>query len=709
VSEFYGKTAIVLVGESALDIIAPLLPEGICLLTLSADGLINGEDPKTEDASGTVPLIGMGVGLLSLFVTEEERAAAVSLIDHAKQHGMRLLPEICEIDIHADKTVSREAAMKVLVRALFSRFESETKFAGNTLRQLNAIRGEHERQALNYERARKLVTELGSHVRKLQIDLAPGTEVLKVRKGQDVAEFAQYLPADLVSINAIWLHVSREARRARGYVILSVECAGSRLRLAERQIPYSDLAEGWCRFELPVSLESVWGDALLTVQLVGAGGPAFSFSDIVAVRFGDEDGKSLALRLETYLAGLLEDAETGQPLVNVRSRLPRVSGIGLVDRLKIVGGDQALQEISSELQEPAVSAEAEAGNWLQLRAREERPVAVFIPKLVPSTANDIVLEVEHGHREGALCRIVAVRYPAEKSPVEILGSIVSKNGDLVDAGMCDTTGAIWSAALLSCGQKKQLTVSKPAEEGTVSSLMLVALTAGAGDIDASCRINWVDIYIKPPNGISLSKPAYSPNAALSQMYYKIPELAGQVKFYQGEAALDKISRRLGYSPFLLKEGSGVLQTHPYENSPSAGLIEGICPPRARRISSEVSTAHAAANSFTYVMGIIPAGHRNRADLIDHIFEQVRGGEFRHVDSKTGVEWVARTLPPLKTYMLDLEIQNVSDQPCDVFIGAVSLGDAASYAWCRWYSVSVTCAEGSPGLNTYLNPVQVEGA
>jgi len=184
---------------------------------------------------------------------------------------------------------------------------------------------------------------------------------------------------------------------------------------------------------------------------------------------------------------------------------------------------------------------------------------------------------------------------------------------------------------------------------------------------------------------------------------RLPDLAGNIVFYQGAVKLAQITEKLGFSPMTISEETSSLQTHPFEKKVSAAVLRSGLPVGALRISCEAGTAHESAPEFLYILAILPHDIENSADAVDACVDQVRQGTLSGLDQHSGVQWCARTLQALKIGELAIELAEVPTKAADVVFGAIATSGDHSYGWCRWYSYSVTLADAETVKHSLSRP------
>lgn len=505
---FYSTTFSVLVGVEVYDHLKGLLPDAVEVFLLSSDGLIHSVDETSATAGDGYQLAGMALGLKAVIVAEHRTTETKWLTKHSKKHGMPFVPRL-----HAVGGADSDA-QSLVVAFVADVLAQELKFVnaevGTTQQQIVNLRGRYERLWLSHEKAKRMIKGIGFNLRNICFSLEPGRSVARAGASEARHEYRQLLPTDLAGLAGLHLFVeSGPAEKAQGDITVVIRRVADNALIGEVKLDYSALEPGWVAFNFPTIITDAYGDGALEILWNGAGGPAFAFADVDADRYGDENGKTLALRIEKGLSV--------QPLNH-----------GVAADLDITLAAQSYLEAG------------ERNSW-QVRTQ------------------------------------------------------------------------------------------------------------------------------------------------------RLPDLAGNIVFYQGAAKLAQITEKLGFSPMTISEETSSLQTHPFEKYASAAILSSGVPVGALRISCEVGTAHESAPDFIYILAVLPHDIENSTAAVDNCVAQVEQGTMSGVDADTGVQWCARRLEALKVSELAIDLAEIPVRAADVVFGAIATSGDHSYGWCRWYSYSVNLA------------------
>ena len=506
---FYGTSFAVLVDHELYDILADVLPETIDVFLLMPNGLIQGVEEVGSEANGGLQFIGMAVGLKAIIAADTRAADIDWLIKHSEKHEMPFVPRI--LALNGAEVEARSRAAAFVADVLGQELAAVNARVGTTQQQIVNLRGRYERLWLSHEKAQRMIKGIGFNLRNICFSLAPGLGTVSV--GADVTkhEYRQLLPTDLAGLAGLHLFVKgAPASEAQGDVTVKIRRVADNALIGETKLAYPAIEPGWVAFGFPEIITDAYGDGVLEITWNGAGGPAFATADVDADRFGDANGKTLALRIEKGLS-------------------------------------------------------------------------------VPRPDHDAVGEVNSAQTSNSF----------------------------LDAGMRNT----WQVRT-----------------------------------------------------------------------HRLPDLAGNIVFYQGAAKQAQITEELGFSPMTISEETSSLQTHPFADQVSAAILRHGLPVGAQRISCEVGTAHESAPDFIYILAVLPHGIEDPVSAFDTCVEQIKQGTTSGFDENSRVQWCARELKALKISELAIELAEIPVQAADVVFGAIATSGDHSYGWCRWYNYSVTLVD-----------------
>lgn len=174
------------------------------------------------------------------------------------------------------------------------------------------------------------------------------------------------------------------------------------------------------------------------------------------------------------------------------------------------------------------------------------------------------------------------------------------------------------------------------------------------------------------------------NSKLQIRVSRFSEILGQVEYYRGLTAQQELTNKYGFSPLMISEGTGAMQTHPLTDALSATFMAGGAVTGARRIMAEIGTGHESAPDFTYILMVLPSEVQNRAEVIEEIAEKVRVGVHHSDDIESGVYWSSQTIKPLRRGTVSIGFDTPRTEAGDVVFAVISQSGNISFGWCNWY-------------------------
>ena len=174
------------------------------------------------------------------------------------------------------------------------------------------------------------------------------------------------------------------------------------------------------------------------------------------------------------------------------------------------------------------------------------------------------------------------------------------------------------------------------------------------------------------------------NSKLQIRASRFSEILGQVEFYRGQAVQQELSDKYGFSPLMISEGTGAMQTHPLKDELSATVMAGGAVVGARRIMAEIGTGHESAPNFTYILMVLPSGVQNRQEIIEEIADKVRDGAYHSDDAESDVYWSAQIIKPLRRNSVSIGFDTPRTEAGDVVFAVISESGNISFGWCNWY-------------------------
>jgi hypothetical protein len=688
-SKFYSTQMAVIAGESVADVVGACTPEGVSLFILSEDGLVfeAGQIPSYK----ATDMQGMPIGLLGAIIGKPERAAAAAFSEVAILHETRNSLEVLDLADSIWRSTRERKICTFIAQALVNVTSQKLISSATHLKQLVVLRAEHEQLLYNYQLAKDMISGIGFSRRFCNFELAPGMQSIGPEDCKETFQYRQYLPIDLAGLAGVWLFVEPDSEvnyiNNDGYLTIVVRRAADEVIIGSAEKRYLDLKSGWTRFYFETVYDRCSGDAILEILWAGQGGPRLSLADVSAVRFGDALGRSLAMRLET---GLSDSAEASPSFYRAfeDNKLPRVSGCSLLQGATLIGGSVEKSALLEELGADFIQGSEEFG-WLQLHGLKDRPVGIEIKGRIPKLCSRLSLEAEIAHAGSAPFKFTIV-VTADGVCADQLIQDVLATGLNSGHSVNNAVGYIQKTVLLKALEKRTLTLDLEDLDINAENLLLIVSPTTASNDFAHCRWNFLDMYVPvvaPKVALDVENFNVNPlSKELSQ--FRFSELASQLSYYRSPTELEKISRRIGYSPYAIDDDRGYLQTHPFERNASIACLSHVISAGVTRISCEIATAHALGAEFTYFIAIIPKSIEQPAIILDQLAESLRCGDVDDRGSTASVEWSAMSVPASQNRQISMKITKFGAENCNLFCAALSRSDNAAFGWCRWYKLSI---------------------
>lgn len=686
--KLYSGASLVLVGADVACDVSPVVPDSVTLLVLHPAGLLTEEDDDI-DARKLAP-VGMGLNILGIIAGKETAEAAAAW--QAFSDKQKMFEPVRTVLLKGLARTRTAQAQAFLIERLAEEAKALRQELGEKEAGLAFFRNQNERFRLDYEKARRMLRGAGFGPQHIAADLPRGQETVGPGGTLDTRMFRQTLPCDTMALWTLSLYaVPPASSPSSGYVSVKLWHAGTGACLATRDVPYEDIVE-WTDFDFSEVGSTVFGDAILEIEwhegLESA--PLFSLSSIRADRYGDGDSQTLAMRM---IKGFVDPGE--QPQTQSGLSIHRLVALNTDFRMlrsamywpfEIRDGGYHAHLISSD----------DEKEYIQTHASSAGPSAVFLPDAIACGVCAVSAKVETAHPGGPNCRYFIVVLERDDEDDAETGMMrlrqLFATGDPLALRLPGTHVAHIDMAPNQAASFR-LEWDEAFERKADMALVVTSLdeTAEYG----WCR--WSDITfgfsyssIEGRTPLSLATEA----SALRLRVMKFPELAGRIEFLLGRSKLDELSRTLGFSPLLISEETGSLQTHPLKDYPSAAVLGGATPHEALRVACDVETAHDAAPAFIYVLAVVDSSVKDRERVIGNMLSGIKADDektWQGVNGRKTVQWHARLLYARQAATLEMEIMNRPKGTGDLVFAVLPAGDSVSYGWCRWYSLSITSA------------------
>ena len=540
---FYGATFSLIIGAEIYDLLAELMPEDAAVFILNSEGLIELAHPLANSAkenSGvdpagsakTIALSGLPVGLKAIIVDASRKSEAEALSAFCEDHQPDVLPSVLCLNFLRSGSLAKLSAalMNTLtpfgtinrckkqtegfLRALLEQnLHLSQQTLGTTQQQLSVLRQRYERLSLNHEKALRMMRGAGFRLRNICFSLHPSENTVGIVEDSSQHGFKQRLPIDLVGLVAIHLFVDEPPKRkVDGSLSISIRRCADQALIGETQMPYSKISKGWVVFEFAKMVSDTYGDGYLELLWQGKGGPKLALAELQADRYGDENGNTLALRLEKGLGSqsfatdndVPLDMEPGLPPTNFSDLEPvseavraagqlaswQIRSHCMADFLKefvFYRGAAELVKLSKELGFSPMSVNDETGA-LQTHPYQGKHSAAVLKGGVPIYAVQLSCEVCTAHvSAGAFTYILIVLPKHMKGAADAVDQIAEKvqAGDLV--GHDPANGVQWRAKTLKAMKTGNLSLDLAAGPTEPMDVVFAAKSAEGNDSYGWCR------------------------------------------------------------------------------------------------------------------------------------------------------------------------------------------------------------------------------
>lgn len=664
-----------------------LVPDGVRLFLLHASGVISTPDENLTMDMQTLGFVGFPAGLMGVIVSSKNKERADGLLKYAETHDPVVMPQVHVVS----RWRSGYGILKFINSLLAATAVRSRQGLARSQTQLARLRRDHEQLGLTVEKAGKMMRGIGLDTRTVAFELMPGDGSLGASGAAGVSEYVQTLPVDLTGFSGLALFVT-SVSEGEGELMVFVRCAADKRTVATFVADYRDFSEGWHHFSLPEPLFSVQGNGELYLVWTSAGkkagGPHFARTDRIADRFGDENHRSLALRVETGLA-IPPHQRSGDETFSDTLARSHIPAANLFCQGEFYGG-RALEEEGDQQRGWPVLTIDPRGGWLQTHPLTDGIAAFHVQGGLRRFAREISALVSLDHDKAAPCIAVLAALDASKVTEENVRetlSRVGKAGGLALEGQED--GLVWSAVPLVAMESKHFKVRFDLPLDTAHDLLLAAIPLHEDDSSFGwCRWREVGIGYQLPEADAVPVPASSAGqpSGRAVRITSFPDIAERIVFYRGRYAHDQLRMKLGFLPIQLLNDVGAMQMNPMEDQICAAELDGGLPTKAVRIVCNVGTAHMGARKFTYVLGVVSRNSKNRAEVIETVAKNI---EAEHYVGELGdVTWTAVKIPAMKRRQIALDLPAWTSAGDIPFFIVLPAEGNRQFGWCRWYSLAI---------------------
>ena len=695
---FYGSSRLVVMSADLYKSVADAVPPSLDILLLAPAGhLYLPSEDSSCDAASHRP-IGAPVGLLGFIVDESVRNWADTWSNWSLSQTGRIAPPISEIKVGDAVLTMQSLAEMGLTDAEQSRLS-----AARVQTDLAVLRRDFERSLINLEKARRIIRGAGYDTRYSTLSVPAGLKT--VRPDSQTGPLAPYvarygLPVDAAGVVGISLHfVVQKGSAAAGNLAVQLERSVDSRILGRSQVQFSEITAGWKYFELERSLQRSFGDAELVLEweVIGEGCvPEVSLTDAEPDRcgapmdddrIGDNPADKTLPAMQIWSGFAPGDLADDHNFSSSPKERRRTAISGLFERATVLTGDGTEQDVINI--DPS-------GAWLQTHLQDGGPVGLCFDKLVPASARSLMVSCETGHGSAPTCLyLVAVggSMALDQGYLSQLFEQIKNSGDKV--GFEDEEGVAWSIQTVAPGVRHEIEVDLTAlgDDMPVRNLSMMVMSAAGFNNYGWCR--WHDLSIELDTVVGHST-VYRSQAGSRQFIQrmrsvKFPEIGEQLEFLAGRAQLQKLTEQLGFSPMIVADDNGSLQTHPIKQEISAVLYRAGAAAGTTRVACDVETAHERAPDFMYVISLIKADISDKYEVFKQFAAKLMKDDF-HVakgfEPEGQVYYSAQRLSALQVRAISIDLDVPLSEEHDIIVAVLPVHHIISYGWCRWLSLSV---------------------
>ena len=703
-SVFYGSNRVVLLDPSLARKELPAF-DGVDFLFLGAEGklYLPGEikEATTED---TLEPVGAPAGVLGIIGRKQLEDQIVHWSNWFEHQTGRAAPR--SYLISGWRATSE--LYKMIAQCLAEDASRSRSSAAETEKDLAYLRRDFEQALINLEKARRLIHGVGFDTRFTTLSLPLGKKTVCPLPGEERSLFAPYrksygLPVDAAGIIGLSLHCQMaEGALATGHFSVGIYRFADNLCLGRATIAFEEMHPGWFYLELEQVMQRSFGDAYLVLEWAPANDgvvPAITLSTLMAeTRQGGELAEHEIPALQVwsgFAPGELSNEDSFSPANAYRrsASFRKLVGLGSL----LTGSNSA--------------ATVEVGkDWLQTHL-VPGPIGIKFDALLPSSVSQIEVRCETAHVSGPECcyLIAATRKNVELCVDDFAQMLSTAKNSGSQAEVDEKHGLAWCYSMVPANRIETLRLSLPsgfaAEDGCN---LYVAVVSATGKQDYGwCR--WYDVAVSVPMEAigTVSGRLKTTDTEVSQRMrsLKFPEFADQLEFLAGTSKLQELSSKLGFSPMIIAEDNGSLQTHPLLEGVSAVVYRDAVLPGVTRVACEVETAHDRAPDFRYVMALLPAKITDKNDVFVDFLDRALPTDTKMaqgMDDVSGLIYSTKLLSALEVSTISIDFDQPLSDTHDLIVAVLPTQENISYGWCRWMSLSISSVMASQQEYRLLN-------
>ncbi|WP_262689465.1 DUF6212 domain-containing protein [Kordiimonas aestuarii] len=684
----FGGGRVVLCDEALLPLVTPHVGTAFTAVCCLPDGRIFLPD---EDALNAVlDIYGVPATLCAILVTPASKPV------YAEWGCEQLLAKTAtEAPVHVVSPDAQDAELQVL-RFLMEvqniAVQEKARAAASLEAQVVYLRQASERMMTSLALSERIMDSIGYDSMTEIAVLSPGDDNVGP-KGQAFYQFRQVAPVDGLGLAGVSVFVS-EPSDGEGQLEFAIRRDFDDRKLASLVIPYGVLKAGWytCMFEDIVT--DVFGDIVLEITWQGPAdnnGPKLALTAMKADRFGTADGQQ-SLALKFYKRICRPDlSKAALSAINVSSDISIHTRPGYFpSRTGFYGGEERLAPARGE-HDFAPFQRSDAEGWIQCHLATDGVTGMTFAAEKP---------------QGEVRYRLSVELPETSTPVMAVHALFVRSLDDIEQHVSDLLAGnanhdvilAETRAVMLGGEKRSLLLHVYDKAASSGFLVVVAKSLDGRRDNGWCRLNDIETrravteLVDEHRGSSFVKV---PDGRWLVRAIRLPELTGQVEFIEGTEKREELSRVLGFSPMLLDENGGYLQTHPLKDRVSAAIVPAIASAGTRRLVATAGTGHPSAPDFIYVFAAARSDQPDIVSVMAMIADEAqtearRDGKLQVTE---GVSWVADRLKATEISRFELDFPTPLDAAHDVLFAALPIDGENSYGWCRWTSLGLITTDG----------------
>ena len=690
---FYASNRVVLVSPLVAETLSQTEAlADIDFLLLNSDGAIS----KLEEAEATpehyLNAVGAPVGVKALIVEEGLAQSAHAWGSWFEEQTQRTSPTI--------EVLSGSFAVQDVFAAIAKSMVADAKatraLSARTERDLVALRWDYEQSLINLEKARRVVRGAGFDTKYATMSIPPGTGTIGTDKAVDAKSGAfkvrYVMPCDAAGLLGISLHIAQSPDEGLdGELAISLTRIVDGQSLGHAQLKYGDISKGWSYLELEKPLAGSFGDCELTIvwrQSEDGLGPVLSLSDLETEARGGEVGSVQLPAMQIWSGFTLGEFSKDNPLVPRNRDTHQAGFVDLLTYGGIIGPKGTTDEAFLELSD----------TWVQTHLQPGAVVGIHIPDLVPPTVSAVEVTCQTAHEAGPPALYMVAICDADRSPnphvwADLLSAISA--GEREHVGHDAEAGMSWSVSLVTPGEPVQISLNVPPGQPGVQPYQLICAAMSATDQVEYGWCRWHDVKVSyRVDSVAPVAARVEPTLLQRMRSLKFPEIAEQLEYLAGQTNLNQQTDQLGFSPMIISEDNGSLQTHPLLENISAALYRKGAPAGTTRVACDVETAHEHSPDFCYLLVLLPSSIEDKYDAVNDLVNRNIGQgvsvQFGH-DKDTGAHFFARHLSALEVQQVAIDLMAPLCEPYDIVVAALPVHGMVNYGWCRWVTLNISSA------------------